>query len=248
MNTQIVEIMTSPSAHPNQQWLEYAQTNGAKKRIKAWLAKYEATNLPLTQKKEEKKDKEKEKKEKKKDTIEAIATPSTIINGSLSFATNEPSGSVLIGDDSNILYSFAKCCNPMKGDDVVAYITRGRGYIIHRTDCSNLKNMEGAKDRLVPVKWTGTDLMKTYTVIAKMNPELFGEIDNAVKKHGARLKKGKLDTDGGKLTGDFMIMAESEEAIRKATSAIRTVPSVIQLVGKNEGESNTFDRPQKKKN
>lgn len=246
MNTQIVEIMTSPSAHPNQQWLEYAQTNGAKKRIKAWLSKYESTNLPIAQKKEEKKDKEKEKKEKKKDIIETIATPSTIINGSLSFASNEPTGSVLIGDDSNILYNFAKCCNPMKGDDVVAYITRGRGYIIHRSDCSNLKHMEGARDRLVPVRWTGTDLMKTYTVIAKMNPDLFGEIDNAVKKHGARLKKGKLDTDGGKLTGDFMIVAESEEAIRKATSSIRTIPSVIQLQGKNEGESNSFDRPVKK--
>lgn len=245
LNTQIVEIMTSPSAHPNQQWLEYAQATSTKKKIKAWLNKYELSNAPQIAK-TDKKEKEKEKDTKKVNTPESITAPQAIINGSLSYTTNEPTGSILIGEDSNILYSFAKCCNPMKGDDVVAYITRGRGYIIHRKDCSNLKHMEGIEHRLVPVQWTGTGLMKTYTVIAKMDPDLFGEIDNAVKKHGARLRKGKLDTDAEKLTGDFMIVAENEEAIKKATSAIRTIPSVIKLFGKNEGEANSFDRPRKK--
>ena len=56
-----------------------------------------------------------------------------------------------------IMYSFAKCCNPMQGDDVLAYITRGRGYIIHRKDCSNLKHMAEVNERTVSVKWTGDD-------------------------------------------------------------------------------------------
>jgi len=43
-----------------------------------------------------------------------------------------------------------------------------------------------------------------------------------------------------------MIVATNEEAIRKATAAIRTIPSVIQLSGKSEGEANSFDRPQKR--
>lgn len=236
-NTQIVEIMTSPSSHPSQQWLEYAQTTSTKKKIKAWLNKYEAENAPQLPKQEKK-----ETQQPRRPEPQASAT---IVNGSLSYVTSEPSGSIMIGEDSNIMYSFAKCCNPMKGDNVVAYITRGRGYIIHRTDCSNLKHMEGIDHRLVPVKWTGNDLMKTYTVIAKMDPDLFGEIDNAVKKHGARLRKGKLDTDAGKLTGDFMIVATNEEAIKKASSAIRTIPSVIQLTGKSDGEANTFDKPRK---
>ena len=242
-NTQIVEIMTSPSSHPNQQWLEYAQTTSTKKKIKAWLNKYEADNAPQIQK-SDKKDTTVAQNPKKSEG--SAISPSTLVNGSLSYITSEPSGSIMIGDDSNILYSFAKCCNPMQGDDVVAYITRGRGYIIHRTDCSNLKHMEGIDHRLVPVKWIGNDLMKTFTISAKMDPDLFGEIDNAVKKHGARLRKGKLDTDAGKLTGDFMIVATNEEAIRKATAAIRTIPSVIQLSGKSEGEANSFDRPQKR--
>lgn len=239
-NTQIIEIMTSPSAHPNQQWLEYAQTTSTKKKIKAWLNKYEQSNTPLIAKTEKK-----EAPAPVKKVQDPLTAPATIINGSLSFTTTEPTGTIMIGEDSNILYSFAKCCNPMKGDEVVAYITRGRGYVIHRTDCSNLEHMEGIDHRLVPVRWTGAGVMKTYKVVAKMDPDLFGEIDNAVKKHGARLRKGKLDTDADKLTGDFMIVAESEEAIKKATAAIRTIPSVIQLAGKSEGEANSFDRPKK---
>ncbi len=238
-NTQIVEILTSPSAHPTHQWLEYAKTNSAKKKIRAWLAKYASLNLPTAPKKEEKKEEKKKEEDKK-------PTPAQIVNGSLKFITKEPTGTIQIGEDTNIMHSFAKCCNPMKGDDVVAYITRGRGYIIHRKDCSNLKHMEGIKDRLVPVRWVGSDYSKILTVVAKMDADLFGEIDNAAKKHGAKLKKGRVDTDGNKLVGDFMIAAESEEALKKALSTIRTIPSVIKLTSKNEGEANTFDKKSKK--
>ena len=228
-NTQIVEIMTSPQAHPNQQWLEYAQTSSAKKRIKAWLNKYESANIPIAQKPAaEDANRQQQKRE------EIIVNPATFQSGSLSFTTEESKGTIAIGGEGNILYSFAKCCNPMKGDKVVGYITRGRGYIIHKANCANLKNMPEWEQRKVDVSWQGEDLMKTFTVTAKLDPDLFGEIDNAVKKHGARLRRGKLDTIGARLTGDFTIMAENEEAIRKATASIRTIPSVIQLSGKNE--------------
>lgn len=223
-NTQIVEIMTSPSAHPNQQWLEAAASSSTKKKIKAWLNRYESTNIP------EIKQSEKQTPplpvEKKGPT-----NPSKLINGTLSYVSTETTGTLMVGEDSNIMYSFAKCCNPMQGDDVVAYITRGRGYIIHRRDCSNLKHMAEVNERTVSVKWTGDELMKQYHVTAKIDQDIFGQIDNAVKSHGGRLRKGKLGIDGNRLTGDFTIIAESEDAIRKCTAAIRTIPTVIELTG-----------------
>ena len=225
-NTQIVEIMTSPQAHPNQQWLEYAQTSSARKKIKAWLNKNEASILP--QKADGKKAANPPKRE------EIIVDPATFQSGTLSYMTHEIGGTIEIGGEGNIMYSFAKCCNPMRGDKVIGYITRGRGYIIHKADCTNLKNMPEWEQRKVEVTWQGEDMMKTFTITAKLDPDLFGEIDNAVKKHGARLRRGKLDTIGARLTGEFTIMAENEEAIRKATASIRTIPSVIQLSGKSD--------------
>lgn len=224
-NTQIVEIMTSPSAHPNQQWLEAAASSSTKKKIKAWLNKYQSANVPEIKTQEKPLPAQSVKKE------EPSSAPSKLINGTLSYVSQEAKGTLMVGEDSNIMYSFAKCCNPMQGDDVVAYITRGRGYIIHRRDCSNLKHMAEVNERTVSVKWTGEELMKHYHVITKIDSDIFGQIENAVKSHGARLRKGKLGVDGNRLSGDFTIIAENEEAIRKCTTSIRQIPTVLELTG-----------------
>ncbi len=221
-NTQIVEIMTSPSAHPNQQWLEAAASSSTKKKIKAWLNKYQSDFVPEI-KAAEKKSVVQPKKE--------LNNPAKLINGTLSYVSPETKGTLMVGEDSNVMYSFAKCCNPMQGDDVVAYITRGRGYIIHRKDCSNLKHMAEVGERTVSVKWTGDEMMKRYRIVSKIDADIFGQIDNAVRSHGGRLRKGTLGVDANRLTGDFTIIAENEDAIRKCTAAIRTIPTVLELTG-----------------
>ncbi len=223
-NTQIVEIMTSPSAHPNQQWLEYAQTTSAKKKIRAWLNKNAPSNLPIAQ--------------PQKKTAATIQNPALesakkripALQG-LRFTPREKKGTVIIGDNSNILFDFAKCCNPVHGDDIVAYITRGRGYVIHRKDCPNLANMPEADERIVPVEWDSQELVRRFSVTAKFNSELFSEIDNAVRKHNSHLIQGALDVSPEGLVGTFTISADSEDAMKKTTQAIRQIPSIIKVQG-----------------
>ena len=48
---------------------------------------------------------------------------------------------------------FAHCCNPVPGDKIVGFVSRGRGVIVHRADCPNLKELES--DRIQPAEWTG---------------------------------------------------------------------------------------------
>ena len=224
-NTQIVEIMTSPSAHPNQQWLEYAQTASARKKIRAWLNKNTQTNIPIAASPLQ---------EEKKPALSPMESAKAIIplmQGLKFINTDSKKGSVIIGNSSNILFDFAKCCNPVHGDKIVAYITRGRGYVIHRADCPNLRNMPEAENRIVPVEWDSQELVRRFSVVAKFNAELFGEIDNAVRKHGGHLIQGALDVAPEGLVGTFTVSADSDGDMKRTIAAIRQIPSIIMIQG-----------------
>lgn len=64
----------------------------------------------------------------------------------------EPTQGIKIKGVENIKVRFAKCCNPVPGDDIIGYITRGRGVSVHRSDCPNLGEM-GNEARLIDVEW-----------------------------------------------------------------------------------------------
>jgi GTP pyrophosphokinase len=68
---------------------------------------------------------------------------------------------------SGLLVRFAQCCNPVPGDDIVGFISRGRGVIVHRKDCPNLKDADA--ERLQPAQWTGeieTEFIAGIKIIA----------------------------------------------------------------------------------
>ena len=220
-NTQVVEILTSPAAHPHHSWLEYAKTPSAKKKIMAWLNKNLSDNVPQIS------DKKKD-DDKKQEEIKPLIP---LMQGIKFVPTDKNTSSVIISNESNILFDFAKCCNPVHGDEIVAYVTRGRGYVIHRKDCKNLKNMSEVEKRLVPVVWDSNELVRRFKVTAKMNAELFGEIDGAVKKQNGRLISGSLDVAPEGLVGTFTISASSEVDLRKMVTAIRALPSIIRIQG-----------------
>ena len=72
-------------------------------------------------------------------------------------------GGVVIQGASGLLIRIAKCCNPVPGDDIVGYITKGRGVAIHRQDCMNLKAQENYEQRLIDVEWEDNNTAKEYT-------------------------------------------------------------------------------------
>lgn len=72
-------------------------------------------------------------------------------------------GGVVIQGASGLLIRIAKCCNPVPGDHIVGYITKGRGVAIHRLDCMNLKAQENYEQRLIDVEWEENNTTKEYT-------------------------------------------------------------------------------------
>ncbi|MFA9429227.1 bifunctional (p)ppGpp synthetase/guanosine-3',5'-bis(diphosphate) 3'-pyrophosphohydrolase [Egicoccus sp. AB-alg2] len=62
---------------------------------------------------------------------------------------------VEVEGDSGMLVKLARCCTPVPGDDIVGFVTRGRGVSVHRADCSNVADLERDPERFVPVDWSG---------------------------------------------------------------------------------------------
>ncbi|GFP22771.1 GTP pyrophosphokinase, partial [Candidatus Hakubella thermalkaliphila] len=54
---------------------------------------------------------------------------------------------------SELLVKLARCCNPVPGDDIVGYVTRGQGVSVHRTDCTNLVSLSNDSERFIEVSW-----------------------------------------------------------------------------------------------
>lgn len=78
---------------------------------------------------------------------------------------NTPSGSVTVKGMSGLLVRFAHCCNPVPGDPIVGFVSRGRGVIVHCKNCSNIADYD--PDRLQPVQWTG-DMEKGFVAGIKI--------------------------------------------------------------------------------
>ncbi|KXG76994.1 RelA/SpoT family protein [Thermotalea metallivorans] len=85
----------------------------------------------------------------------------------------------------NILVRFAKCCNPVPGDDIIGFITRGRGVSVHRKDCVNVVNETDAVDRFIEVEWDeGRQIsyQSEIQIIAADRKGLLSEITNVLSE------------------------------------------------------------------
>lgn len=109
---------------------------------------------------------EKERREAERAKAKAVADE--LVNGGEVKHDNKDSlkirheGGVVIEGASDLLIRIAKCCNPVPGDEIVGYITKGRGVAVHRVDCMNLKSQENYDVRIIDVDWEDDNSTKEY--------------------------------------------------------------------------------------
>ena len=108
------------------------------------------------------KDRREEEKERQRAEAEELVKGGEVKRENKDTIKVRHEGGVVIQGASGLLIRIAKCCNPVPGDEIVGYITKGRGVAIHRSDCSNLKAQTEVEQRLIDVEWEDNNRTKEY--------------------------------------------------------------------------------------
>ncbi|MDP4182430.1 MAG: bifunctional (p)ppGpp synthetase/guanosine-3',5'-bis(diphosphate) 3'-pyrophosphohydrolase [Bacillota bacterium] len=102
-----------------------------------------------------------------------------------------PENGIVVKGIDNCLVRLSRCCNPVPGDDILGYITRGRGVSVHRKDCTNVTNAVDGNNRLIEVSWYSANNVSykaDITVMANDRTALLMEITNVIGESKIPLK------------------------------------------------------------
>ncbi len=237
---EVVDIVTSRTAHPTRDWLSFARTAAAKSKIRRYLKiherhiniqigrerldrelkvlgvrgiesitedaskwlceEYRLTEFedllaaigaddirphPVAVKVTERWQLREGKDTKESKELEEIPGLST------STAKQGGSASLEVAGVSGLLTKLANCCCPLPDDDIVGFISRGKGVIVHRADCHNLNRYrEREQERLIPVSWSGmsqTRYLAPVVIQARDRPGLIRDIATVVSDVGVNM-------------------------------------------------------------
>ena len=84
---------------------------------------------------------------------------------------NKNSNGVLVKGESGMMATIARCCSPVPGDDIVGFVTRGKGVSIHRADCPNITSKRAEYDRIIEVSWESQTKNSSYNVTIEISAQ-----------------------------------------------------------------------------
>ncbi len=165
-------------------------------------------------------------------------TPQKVIHYPTSITSKvvHSTGDVAIKGVDGLLIRFARCCNPVPGDKIVGFVSRGRGAMVHRADCPNMKNED--PNRLLEANWTGKKGEEGYTVNLRIhadeNSSLLSTVSNGCKKHNLFILaiNGRIDNKNHIAILDITVKINNKEDIDNLVKELK-LDSTIREVFRN---------------
>ena len=149
---------------------------------------------------------------------------------------NKSSSGIVVRGIHDVAVRFSKCCSPVPGDEIVGFVTRGRGISIHRTDCINILNLpELDRNRLIDAEWQQTEAadgkyLVEISIYANNRNGLLADISRALteKEIDILALNTRVSKQG---TATIMVSFEirSREELQRIIDKVRTIESVIDI-------------------
>src|SRR5687768_4585006 len=130
----------------------------------------------------------------------------------------------------NTLVRYSQCCQPVPGDEVIGYITRGRGISIHRTDCPNVLNLSEHPERRVEIEWEAESSERFFVRIIVEGSDrrgLLSDIATAISDTGTNISSAEIRSNEGGMTGAFVVEVQDLTHLKEVMKYIRRVNGVL---------------------
>jgi GTP pyrophosphokinase len=139
---------------------------------------------------------------------------------------------VRIQGADGLMVRYAQCCQPVPGDAVVGYVTRGRGVSIHRADCPNLLMLVHEPERRLDIDWQEME-GERFTVRLSLEGfdrrGLYADVAAAVTSTGTDIRHMELKTADGRATGSVVVEVENLVHLQKIVRAVRRVKGISEV-------------------
>ena len=271
-----VEVITSSSQHPNQDWIKFVKTSKARSKIKRWIRDYMfEQSLKLG---EEIFVKEIKKYNIKKDDDELTEVAQSYGLSDLSqlFAaigrgdistqgvihkiaperieqlkdetfikrfirrTKSPEKGIRVQGIENMLINFGKCCQPVPGDRIIGFITKGRGVVVHRTDCKNIFTLMKDPERNIDVEWD-VDKDKRFLVrlymVAHDRRDFLRDVTEEISSTDADIVNVTLKTEDMFVHNNMLIEVRNLKHLTNIINKIRKIKGIVNVERRNGNET-----------
>ncbi len=271
-NSDTVEILTSPNAKPNRDWMAHVRTSRARHKIRQWLKQEEQRTSAKVGREILEREVRRRRMSKPDDAaLEAVAKAlhlsdahhliASIGQGDTNVLqvlkllqpevehapepTSKPSAferlvermrggsrGVRIQGADGLMVRYAQCCQPVPGDPVVGYVTRGRGVSIHRADCPNLLYLAHEPERRLDIDWQE---MQGERFIVRLALEgydrrgLYADVAAAMSGTGTDIKSMELKTIDGKVLGAALVEVENLAHLNRIMKSARRVKGITDV-------------------
>jgi RelA/SpoT family (p)ppGpp synthetase len=141
-------------------------------------------------------------------------------------------GITLFGTKDNILHGYAKCCNPIPGDDIIGFVTMGEGIKVHIRDCANFRKMtEHESQRVVEISWpatgTGEYIVPIY-LAGEDRPGMLSDVTHSISTYqNTNIRTVKIDTKDKMFEGTIMVIVKDKVHLERIIEKIRKIPGVM---------------------
>ncbi|MCX7710441.1 MAG: bifunctional (p)ppGpp synthetase/guanosine-3',5'-bis(diphosphate) 3'-pyrophosphohydrolase [Clostridia bacterium] len=144
-----------------------------------------------------------------------------------------PESGIVVKGIDNCLVRISRCCNPVPGDEIIGYITRGRGVSVHRKDCTNVNDNVDGDNRLIEVSWysaANVAYKADITIMANDRNSLLMEVTNVIAESKVPLKAINARTTKDQIViMNLTLEITNTEQLEKMIKKIKKVDSVFEV-------------------